>query len=171
MSFRKFGKKKKSRPQLNGDMELQITSMADIFTILLVFLLKSYATSAANVTPTAGMVIPEAHAGDTPVEALKVEISEKAVSVESQPIVNLEKFAFDPADMSQNGASKLLSTALEKERQRQLLIAKANSDVKVDPKIIIVADQRVPYSTIKTVLASAAVQGYTDFKLAVIKGD
>ena len=54
--------------------------------------------------------------------------------------------------------------ALERERQRELLIAKTNSDVKIDPKIMIVADQRAPYITIKSVLASAALNGYTDFK-------
>jgi hypothetical protein len=52
-----------------------------------------------------------------------------------------------------------------------LLIAKANTDVKVDSKVVVIADQRVPYITIKSVLASAAVQGYTDFKLAVVRGD
>jgi biopolymer transport protein ExbD len=43
--------------------------------------------------------------------------------------------------------------------------------VKVDPKILVIADQRAPYQTIKSVLASAAVHGYTDFKLAVVKGE
>ena len=33
----------------------------------------------------------------------------------------------------------------------------------------IVADERAPYATIQTVLASAALYGYTDFKLAVVK--
>ena len=34
----------------SGDMALQITSMADIFTIILVFLLKSFATGSLNTT-------------------------------------------------------------------------------------------------------------------------
>ena len=52
-----------------------------------------------------------------------------------------------------------------------MLIAKNNSDVKLDPRIIIVADQKVPFVTIRTVLASAAVNGYTDFKLAVVQAN
>lgn len=160
----------KNRAQ-SEDMSLQITSMADIFTILLVFLLKSFATSAVNITPTKGMLLPEAHAGETSVEALKVEISQEGVLVEGQPAAVLKQFAFEATDLQPNNVSQSLSKALERERQRQLLIAKANTDVKVDAKIMVIADQRAPYGTIKSVLASAAVNGYTDFKLAVVKGD
>lgn len=164
----KLFKKKKHQSE---EMSLQITAMADIFTVLLVFLLKSYATSAIEVNPTQGMLLPQAHAAEVSVEALKLEVSEKAVSVEGKPVVDLQKFAFPAGDVQANGASDSLSKALDRERQRGLLIAKANSDVKVDGKIIVVADQRVPYSTLKSVLASAALNGYTDFKLAVVKGE
>ena len=94
-----------------------------------------------------------------------------SVQVEGQPVSALKNFAFDTADLLGNGSSQTLTKVLEKSRQRQLLIAKSNSDVKIDPKVLIVADQRVPYSTVKAVLASAALQGYTDFKLAVVKGE
>ena len=86
-------------------------------------------------------------------------------------MATLKNFRFEAGDLQQNGVSNALSKTLDRERQRQLMIAKANSDVKVDPKILVVSDQRVPYQTVKTVLASAALHGYTDFKLAVVKGD
>lgn len=164
-------KMKFKRRHQSEDMTLQITSMADIFTIILVFLLKSFATGAVNLSPSAGTLLPEAHAGEATVEALKVEVSPTAIQVEGQPVTQLTQFQFAKGDMQANGTSFALSKALDRERQRQLLIAKSNSDVKVDAKIMIVADQRAPYSVIKSVLASAAQNGYTDFKLAVVKGD
>jgi biopolymer transport protein ExbD len=160
----------KNRTQ-SEEMSLQITSMADIFTILLVFLLKSFSTGSVNVTPTNGMLLPQANGPEAAIEALKVEVSQDAVQIEGHPVAPLHQFAFEPSDLQNNNTSQSLTKALEKERQRQLLIAQANSDVKVDPKIVVVADQRVPYGTIKTVLASAAVHGYTDFKLAVVTGN
>jgi len=168
-----FGKKKgifKKRLQTE-DMALQITSMADIFIIILVFLLKSFASGAMNVSPSQGMRLPEAQGSEASIEALKVEVTQNSISVEGQPIANLKDFKFETGDVQSNGASVSLGKALETQRQRQLLIAKSNSDVKVDPKIIVIADQRAPYLTIKSVLASAALHGYTDFKLAVVKGD
>ena len=167
-----FGKqgflKKKSRVA-SEEMSLQITSMADVFTIILVFLLKSFSTGAVNLAPTQGTMLPEARAGEAVVDALKLEVSKGAIQVEGQPVAELDGFELKPSDRLGNGASKSLSAALEKERRRQLLIAKNNSDVKVDSRIVVLADQKVPYSTLKAVLASAAVHGYTDFKLAVIR--
>ncbi|MDR3607394.1 MAG: biopolymer transporter ExbD [Oligoflexia bacterium] len=165
-------KSKFARKRTESDeMSLQITSMADIFTILLVFLLKSYAASAMTVTPSAGMSLPQAFGQDSAIDALKVEISEKSVNVEGQSVATLEGYRFNQSDIQANGTSQSLSKALDRERQRQVLIAKANSDVKVDPRIIVISDRHVPYSTVKSVLASAALNGYTDFKLAVVKGE
>jgi biopolymer transport protein ExbD len=155
----------------SDEMALQITSMADIFTILLVFLLKSYTTSAIAINPSKGVELPVAQVGETSVDALKVEVSDSAVAVEGKAVATLNHFQFDQQDLQANGASQALNQALEKERKRQVLIAQSNSDVKIDSKVIVIADQHVPYSTLKTVLASAALQGYTDFKLAVVRGE
>lgn len=62
-----FLKKKKS----SEEMTIQITSMADIFTIILVFLLKSYSTSAVNITPSNGLKLPTAQAAEVQVVFLK----------------------------------------------------------------------------------------------------
>jgi biopolymer transport protein ExbD len=160
----------KKRHHNNEEMTLQITSMADIFTILLVFLLKSYSTSALAISPSNGLQLPQAQGAEEQVEALKIQVSASSVEVEGQPAASLASFAFDTKDL-QNGASQSLKDALEKARKRQMLIAQSNTDVKIDSKVIVVADQHAPYATLKTVLASAALEGYTDFKLAVVKGE
>lgn len=153
----------------SGEMSLQITSMADIFIIILVFLLKSYATSSVNITPSAGMKLPTASAEDAAVEALKLEISENAVQIENKPVVELNGFKFSTDEIQSNQTSRSVSQALEVERKRQNLIAEANPSVKVDSKILIIADQRTPYQTIKSVLASAALNGFTDYKFVTVK--
>jgi biopolymer transport protein ExbD len=161
---------RRRRPE-GEEMSLQITSMADIFIILLVFLLKSYASSAMTVAPSKGMSLPQAFGQEGAVDALKVEISEQSVNIEGQTVSALKSYQFDTAEVQPNGAVASLTKALDRERQKQVLIAKANSDVKVDARIIVIADRHVPYRTVKSVLASAALNGYTDFKLAVVKGD
>jgi biopolymer transport protein ExbD len=158
-------KKKKSAEE----MTIQITSMADIFTIILVFLLKSYSTSAVNITPSNGLKLPTAQSSEVQVEAIRVEISEKAVQVENKPINDLNNFRFDSKDIQANGSSIALNTSLQAQKKKQLLISSSNSDVKADQKILIIADQRTPYITLKSVLASAASSGYTDFKLVVAR--
>ena len=74
-----MSKRYAKKARISSEMALQITSMADIFTILLVFLLKSFSTGVTNITPSGNMVLPEAHKVDALVETLKVEISAIAV--------------------------------------------------------------------------------------------
>lgn len=156
----------KHAPQ-SDTMSLQITSMADVFIIVMVFLLKSYASGTLDVTPSNGVTLPSARHTDGAAQALKVEVSENSILVENQPVAGLHHATFDPGDLGAGGVSKALTGALQRERARELLIARSNPDVKFDSRITVVADQHVPYTTIKTVLASAATQGFTDFKLAV----
>ncbi|MBI2711623.1 MAG: biopolymer transporter ExbD [Bdellovibrio sp.] len=156
-------------PILSDEMALQITSMADIFTIILVFLLKSYAS--VNISPSTGVTIPVAVAEAPQVEALKLEISDHSVLLENKPIDDLNAFRFPPDDLLPNHSSKKINESLQLERKRQELISQANSSVKPDSKILIIADQKTPYSTLKTVLASAAINGFTDYKLVVVTKD
>ena len=151
------------------EVSLQITSMADIFMILLVFLLKSLSSGAIDIAPSKGTKLPIANINDPAAQALKVEISQGAVLVEGQPAMQISDFRIPGNDVEGNGVSKSLVTAFEQQRAKESGNA-ANHGV-ADPRIIVIADQHAPYQTIKTVLASAAVQGYTDVKLAVEHAD
>jgi biopolymer transport protein ExbD len=137
----------------SDQMSLQITSMADIFMILLVFLLKSYGSGVMEINTSKGVTMPKAAAESASADALKVEISREGIILDGKPVASADA----------------LSTELAQERKKQIFIAKSNPDVKLDPRIIIIADQKIPYSTVKAVLTSAAVNGYTDFKLAVVQ--
>jgi biopolymer transport protein ExbD len=172
MKKRRFLKRGKQ----TEEMSLQITSMADIFIILLVFLLKSYTSGTITINPSQGTQLPNSTVNDKAMEAMKVEISEGSVLVEGKPIAKISAFTFDQSDLVENGISKSLQSAFEEQRNRSSLAQGAalpagSAPQAADPRIIVIADQRAPYQTIKTVLASAATQGYTDVKLAVIHND
>ncbi len=138
------------------DVSLNITAMADIFTVILVFLLKSYASGAMVITPSAGLELPLSETSSKPVEAVKVELSEKAVLIEGQPVAELENFRFQNKDVDGSGFSPAIYKALS-----------GIQDQKKSGHIIIIADRRTPYDSIKAILASSAAAGRTDFKLAV----
>ena len=59
-----MAKIKPRRPEINDS--LQITSMMDAFTIILVFLLKSYSTEAIAVQPSEQLQLPFAAAAVAP---------------------------------------------------------------------------------------------------------
>lgn len=145
--------------------------MADIFIIILVFLLKSYSTSSIQISPSDGMKIPEAHHLQSPIEAIQIEISETLIQIEKKPITSLIHFRFNSEELTTESISKSVSASLEKEKRRQQLISNANPGVQIDSKILIIADVRTPYGTLKSVLGAAALQGYSEFKLVAIQSE
>lgn len=172
-------RKKGGRRRRHGTEEvaLQITSMADIFTILLVFLLKSYSVSATNVNVAKDLQLPSARGGDTSVEAMKVEVTASGIQLESEPVISLTNFVTKSGDVSQDGTIPALIKALTKEREKQRAIASAKGEKEEDIKknlnsqLLIIADKKAPYKLLKLVLASATAKDYTDFKLVVVTQD
>jgi biopolymer transport protein ExbD len=151
-SFLPTGKK-------NEQMELQITSMADIFVIILVFLLKSYSVEGLPYEPSAPVSPPMAKGRVEKTDGLKVEISEKVVNLDGKNVSSMNGFRFAKGDVDTNGANSL-RRALARIRPNAAQGPKG-------PKLIVVADEGAPYETIKTVLASAASEGFLDIQLAV----
>ena len=167
MSRKLFGKKKKfgSDQVQSEEMSLQITSMADIFTIILVFLLKTYSTGLANVTPSQGVLLPEASAQPQMKDALKVEILRDAVMVDAKAAVPLKNFSFPGSNAeAANSKSDEVYDALLGSRKRM-------SGDKTDSHLLLLADQRTPYATLKKVMNSAASAGFVDLQLAVVQAD
>lgn len=151
-----FSRKGKGKP--GADVSLNITAMADIFTVLLVFLLKSYAAGAMAVTTTAELDLPIAKNQNEAVEALKIEISSEYLVVEGESIVELKDYKFPSDDLLPVGISKKLFESLKTLKDT----AKTENS-----KVIILADKGTPYASLKVILTSAAGMGLTDFKMAV----
>jgi biopolymer transport protein ExbD len=185
MSMR--SRKKKRRFVASGrqkeDMSLQITAMADIFTVLLVFLLKTFSTGLSTLTPNRSILLPEAQAKDVVVDALKLEVSADAVILDDQRITTLNTYRFEGADLESDGTPRSLNTALIRERAKKPLKTKLRGKAQPvvaetapeDPnaalatKILVLADKKTPYATLKTVLDTAANHGFADFKLVVVE--
>ncbi len=145
------------------EMALQITSMADIFMILLVFLLKSYATSVSTLTSSSGITLPSSRAGSASKETLKLEVSASSISVDDKVVLGLSNFNFAPQEIPPPGLGRsetLYRSLLEKRRR----MPQAN----LDPNLLLFVDRKAPYSTLQSVLASAASAGFVDLQLVVI---
>ncbi len=152
------------------DMALQITSMADIFTIILVFLLKSFSTGIANISPSKGMVLPAVTtvSPDQMKESLKLEILPDGILIDQKPILKLSQFSVlrGPAsavdgETPESPVIEPLVQSLSREREK----TKGNPEAS---KLLVLAHEKTPYSTLKAVMASAASAGYADLQLVVL---
>lgn len=151
----------------NGEMSLQITSMADIFMIILIFLLKSVGSGLIEVTPSEGVLVPAAHASDGTEGAMKFEVSENKLLLDGAVVAEMKGFGFKQGDLESDGSSRSLGKALD-----QVLGQKGDKKEEATAlPVVIVADRRAPYATVKAVLATAATRGYTNFNLAVLSAN
>ncbi len=169
MLFRTPSKYIKKKRMTEADGNLQITALADILIVMLIFLIKSFAsgmTEAENLSVSNKIHLPSAFAEGQALQGVKVEIAADFVEVAGERVSQLQDFRFLPqdlnADLEDNGTSRSLSSYFVKQRKE--------ANIKEMPSTVwIIADQKAPYATIQTVIASAAYSGFQDFKLAVEK--
>jgi biopolymer transport protein ExbD len=150
----------KKRNNTSQEMALNITSMADIFTIILVFLLKSFSAEGTSLTPGLAMQLPTVKHGLQVSEGLKIEISDNAVQVDGKTAAELKSFEFNPTEIT----ATLVDTGVD----QAIAQIRAKHPDQHDA-LTVMADYKTPYNTLKTVLASAANYGYLNYRLVVVK--
>lgn len=153
--------KRRKKRALVTDATLLITPMADIFTILLVFLIKSFSTETSNIGLNAEITLPISSNAAPSVESTRLEISPMSVMLDDKPILSLHQFRFDPADSDGTKSSETLFNTFKKYRSRDSL----NTGL----RMLVLADEKTPYSTLKRVLTAATEAGFADYKLVVME--
>lgn len=153
--------------ELAEDMSLQITSMADIFTIVLVFLLKTQVGGLSSLSVDRELVLPEAPVRSQPYhDALQLEIRRDGILVDQRLAAGLRNFSFSgdsrDGDAEVSGISQDVYRALIRSRTE----SKATPE---ESRVLLLADERTPYSTLNAVIGAASAAGYVDLQLAVVE--
>ena len=189
MPARKSIRSRRSRRKIaKGGFDLQLTSMMDVLVIILVFLLKSYATSTNAFTSVQGIQLPYSTSPDNPPDSLQVIITPEGMTFDNSRILDFLQtqaslgsaeavYAFKPSDLDEGGRRILpLYDALIKARDKaELLRAKSKArDEKGNPLpfdgvLAIQADKRVNYDTIRKIMYTAATADYRVFRFLAQK--
>lgn len=158
------------RKNRNSTFGLQITSMIDMFTIILIFLLKSYTSSAVTAQPSQAINMPASTSAEAPVEALKLLVSSEGIWLDDKVILKFDHGALPAAALDQKDAKFIrpLYDALKAQADKTKGIAKQNDSVSFEGKIIFQGDQNLNYQVLKKVMYTSTFAGYTDFKFAVV---
>jgi biopolymer transport protein ExbD len=151
------------KKSMKTDVSLQIAPMASIFTVILVFLLKNFSSGTSAIVPNENVVLPELKVADDFQDSLKIEVAQTEILVDDQPIAKLNNFEFDRIEVAENGGLKSVNQAIVSEKEKAM-------EAQIEYKdVLILADKRAPYRTLKRVIASASSGGYQKVKLVVIK--
>jgi len=161
---------KKYMDSRGSSFKIQITSMVDMFVILLVFLLKSFSTSPVQITPNKDLTLPESTVSVDPEDVVKLVVSKNGIFVEDKKIVDLQSGELLPEDADKTDGQfiRKLFEELDMQAKKTRSIASVNETVEFDGKILMQADRDLPYAMLQKVLYTSMLAGYADMKLAVI---
>lgn len=153
--------------------KIQVTSMVDMFVILLVFLLKSYSTSPVNITPNEKLTLPVSASTKDPVDVLKLVVSKAGIFVEDKKVVDLQagSLAVKDVDATDTQFIRALYEALDEQAKKARTIASVNEEMEFDGKVIMQADRALPYELLRKVMYTSMMAGYADVKIAVVTKD
>lgn len=144
-------------------LALQLTSLLDMFTIILVFLMVSFQAEDQDFVLHSGVSLPASTAKSPFKPGVNVAITLDAVYVEGKVAHKLQK------------GGNITNEDYEAGRVEDVVAATkvAWNNVKKDEGdeniVLIQADKKLPYRTLNLVMRSAAHAGFFRFRLAVEK--
>ncbi|HET8541943.1 MAG TPA: biopolymer transporter ExbD [Anaeromyxobacter sp.] len=167
--------RRKAREAAGEIKELNIVAMMDMMTIILVFLLKSYQTSAINVNMSQDLAIPASTTQLRPQENITVTVSMREVAVNERRVLDVQG-GLIPAAAKEGGRPDafyvgVVYDALKREVDKQKYIAQYNKDAPFTGRVNVVADKKIPYRTLMEVLYTAGQAELGEYKFMVLKNE
>jgi len=161
-----------SRHEAPEEVGLNIYPMMDMMTILLVFLIQTFASGAAQVVQSEELQIPTSTSQVEAAEALSIIISQSEVVVEGKHVLSLRNGKVDPS-IKQGGANGWLITplynSLKQHRDRLKMIAARNTQRAFRGEVRLVADKRTPFRTLGEVVYSLGQAEFGALRFIVLR--
>lgn len=160
---------RKSRYKLdikrNQSFTLNITSMTDMFTILLVFLLQTFASADVQIDAVENLRLPSSTTDKNPVTGIKISLTQEKLLLDTTLLAQIKNNEFQSDSIDQNDSNfiKPLFNALQK-------INSGGKNEKIG-KIQFLADHDVPYSVLRKVMYTASMAGFPNLKLITVAGN
>lgn len=165
-----MSRRKRYEPKIkkNSTFGLNITSMTDMFTILLVFLLQSYSTSEVQLTPDEKIRLPQSATTTNAVEGVKLSLSSAALKIDQTQIAEVKDTDFLPQDLEEKDTNFIKPLFAELDKLAKDPAAKEH--IKAG-RILLQADRNLPYGTLRKVMYTASMAGFPQLKLVTLVGE
>jgi len=151
-------RKKKGQAEGSESTGMMLTSLMDIFIVLVLYLLVNQ-SDGVNIEPPYRVTLPDSGVDTMPRPSIMVVLSDQDVKIQGDSIVSM--------------AEVKASRELEIEPIRKAIVrVKSEAEHKKDQagvatEVTIVADRGVPYKVLKKVMLSSSNAGYGKISFAV----
>jgi len=143
--------------EAEGTFKPQLTSLVDVMTILLVFLIKSFSTEGNIVTPSDDLELPLSTSDVAPSPRCAIEITRSAVMAEGEVLATLESIA---------ASDSLIVPSLYSWMRLQL---SRRTDTLTQPQVMIQCDREIEFSYLKKVMFTCSKAGFVDYSVLVLQ--
>lgn len=152
-------KSKKHNTQLQGT--LNMNSMMDMMTIILLFLLKSYSTTGALATQSESLKLPESVRTIKPKKELNVSIARDVILVNEQPVMRTADVPLNEIIIPQL-ESKLREYA-QMQKDLEIEVGKEFTH-----EVIIQGDQSITYELLFRVMYTCGQSEFNKMRLLTV---
>jgi biopolymer transport protein ExbD len=155
---RRMRRMDRNRKKVTG---LNLTSLMDVFTILVFFLLANSSSSEVLTTPKQ-ITLPDSVVEAKPRETVVIMVSPEAVFIQGETVVETPELL----------VSKESSVPAITERLSQLernIIGISTKGIVEGKEITILADKSIPFRVLKKIMSTCTGSGYGRISLAVIQ--
>lgn len=151
--------KRMTRAQRNKAGGLNLTSLMDVFTILVLYLLVNQ-SAVEIVEPPKDVKLPDSVVESKPRQTVVLMVSEDVVSIQGEPIATIEEIK-----ANKTGVIAPVRDALKKVKEN--IIGDTTEAVAKSKEVTIMAHRTVPFEVLRTLMSSCTSAGYTKISLAV----
>lgn len=153
-----FGGSRRRKAVDEGPAKLNITSMMDMFTIMLIFLLLNFAPDSADLKIAKEMTLPTS-TSELPYEVnVKIALTRRELVVGDDVVAKVRK-------------GRLVKTRIDGDiilpLQSALQMQRSKIENADDAVVLFYADQEVEFELMEKVMRTAASAGFANFKFAV----
>lgn len=154
-------KKKFQRKRIREGVDVDITSLLDILTILLVFLLKSYNASDLKLDLTKGLEMAQSESKAMTRFAPVIQVNKEAMV-----FLNNKSIGRIPA----SGSMTMLTQKLKEEREKLESQGQGKKTTHSNELVNLVFDKEMDYQHVQRIMNDSALAGYSQFKF-IVKGN
>jgi biopolymer transport protein TolR len=164
MSSRRNDRRHRWRPGTSGSGSVNLISMMDILTVLLLFLLKSYVSGEVMV-PAPGVQLPASTADQPPPSSVVVAIDGDEILVGGDHAASLaEALATPELEIAP------LTAHLQQVHQQQDEISRMRGVTTPPTRIVTIqGDKEIEFRVLQKVMYTLGVNGYENISLAVLQ--
>ena len=141
--------------------KMNLTSLMDVFTILVFFLLVNSGSVEILDAPK-DVALPESRVQSKPRETVIISISAEDILVQGKLVAFVDDVLND-----KSAAIEPISARLA--QLKDSVIGTSTASVAASQEVTILADKSVPFTVIKTIMSTCTSQGYENVSLAVIQ--